>query len=228
MIYPHKSVCAADLSVDYSESSSSAKHGLAARPRNHAKSTENVRGGLTEGTPERSRSRPEPRFVFSSLRMERSFDTGFPGDQASRINNSRFRPAQATQYKRHTLRNGSACTPKNLIFKPGFLTGCRVGAHDAVDRKAIDSPRAMTLQSHATPEVLAKPGFASPAPDEFDPFAPWAATLDGAVKKRNLSTGEPRSWIRSPSLRLGVSPPGLCMLPTTCLGRPTRVSSRRA
>jgi hypothetical protein len=70
-----------------------------------------------------------------------------------------------------------------------------VDAHGAVDRKAIDRPRAMTLQSHATPEVLEKAGFVSPAPDDFDPFAHWAATLDGAVKKRNLSTGEPRSWI---------------------------------
>lgn len=65
-----------------------------------------------------------------------------------------------------------------------------MGAHDAVDRKAIDNLRAMTLQSHATPEVLAKPGFVSPAPDEFDPFAHWAATLDGAVNKCNLSIGE--------------------------------------
>ena len=71
----------------------------------------------------------------------------------------------------------------------------KVCAHDAVDRKAIDSPRAMTLQRHATPEVIEKPEFVSPAPGDFDPFAHWAATLDGAVKKRNLSTGEPRSWI---------------------------------
>lgn len=48
----------------------------------------------------------------------------------------------------------------------------------------------MTLQSHATPEVLAKPEFVSPLPDDFDPFAHWAATLDGAVNKCNLSIGE--------------------------------------
>jgi hypothetical protein len=53
----------------------------------------------------------------------------------------------------------------------------------------------MTLQSPATPEVLEKPGFVSPALDDFDPFAPWAATLDGAVEKHNLFTGEPASWI---------------------------------
>jgi hypothetical protein len=48
----------------------------------------------------------------------------------------------------------------------------------------------MTLQSHATPEVIEKTGVVSPAPDEFDPFAHWAATLDGAVNKCNLSIGE--------------------------------------
>ena len=117
------------------------------------------------------------------------------GEQASRITNSRFRPAQSTEYKGHKRRNGSACSFKNLIFKPGLLSAYRVGAHDAVDRIAIDSPRAMTLQSPATPEVLEKPGFVSPALDDFDPFAPWAATLDGAVEKHNLFTGEPASWI---------------------------------
>jgi hypothetical protein len=125
--------------------------------------------------------------------VERWLETVVFGDQASTINNSRFSPAQSTEYKGHTLRNGSVCTPKNLIFKPGFLTGYRVGAHDAVDRKTIDSRRAMTLQSHATPEVLAEPWFVSQEPDDFDPFAHWAATLDGAVNKRNPSIGEVRS-----------------------------------
>ena len=68
-----------------------------------------------------------------------------------------------------------------------------MGADDAVDRKAIDSLRVMTLQSHATPEVLERTGVVSPAPNEFDPFADWAAMLDGAVKKGNLSIGEHRS-----------------------------------
>ena len=42
------------------------------------------------------------------------------------------------------------------------------------------------------PEVFAELRFVSPAPDSFDPFVHWAATLDGAVNIRNLSTGRDR------------------------------------
>ena len=88
--------------------------------------------------------------------------------------------------------------PRNLIFKPSFLKAYRVGAHDAVDRKAIDSFCAMTLQSHATSEVLARPGFVSSPPHDFDPFAHRDAALDGAVNKCNLSIGKAQCFAAKP------------------------------
>jgi len=87
-----------------------------------------------------------------------------------------------------------ANSPLSPVDRLRLLTApSNVAARDAVDRKAIDSPLAMTLQSHATPEVIEKPGFVSPASGDFDPFAHWAAILD---KVRRLPPAKQEEVLR--------------------------------